>query len=143
MKALWHSLAAEIERRGAAAVLADIERIAERLDADIEAAFNLATPVITFDPQFGGASSVSLIVCISKELHDAADKHAPRRNYCSHTEGNAVEGGNMQEQVLNTFWHDPERPCDAHYFDLNRVPGYARIEAVCHHHHEVNHGRKF
>ena len=33
----------------------------------------------------------------------------------------------MQEQVLDTFWHDPERPCDAHYLDLNCVPGYARI----------------
>ena len=33
----------------------------------------------------------------------------------------------MQEQVLDTFWHDPERPCDAHYLDLNYVPGYARM----------------
>ena len=68
---LWHFLAGEIERRGAAAILTDIERIAERLDTDIEAAFNLPAPVVTFDPQFGGASSTSLIVCISNELRDA------------------------------------------------------------------------
>ena len=71
MTALWHSLEAQIERRGAAAVAVDIERIADRLDADIEAAFNLPAPVITFDPQLGGASSVSVIIRISNELRDA------------------------------------------------------------------------
>lgn len=69
--ALWRSLEAQIERRGAAAVLADIERIAESLDADIAAAFNLPTSDVTFDPQLGGASSTSAIVRTSNELRDA------------------------------------------------------------------------
>lgn len=71
MTALWHSLAAEIERRGAAAILADVERIAERLDADIGAAFGLPAPVVAFDPQLGGVGPTSLIVRISNELRDA------------------------------------------------------------------------
>ena len=71
MVALWHSLAAEIERRGAAAVAADIERIAERLDADIAAAFNLPTSNVVFDPQLGGTNSTSATIRISNELRDA------------------------------------------------------------------------
>lgn len=70
--ALWHALAAEIERRGAAEVLTDIERIAESLDIDIEAAFGLPAPIVAFDPQLGGVSPTSLIVRVSNELCDAA-----------------------------------------------------------------------
>ena len=70
MTASWLSLETKIGRRGAAAVAADIECIAEHLDAEIEAAFGLPTSDVVFDPQLGGTNSTSTTIRISNELRD-------------------------------------------------------------------------